>query len=83
MELLERKSFDLEDYVQDVYNLLSDSEHLKAHLPPDSKLDSNLDYLKRLTDKNREKNNLDYFKKNKPKSLFSMALSHSSGHATG
>ena len=61
LELLERKSFDLEDYVQDVYNLLSDSEHLKAHLPPDPKLDSNLDYLKRLTDKNREKNNLDYF----------------------
>ncbi len=61
LEFLERKSFDLEDYVQDVYNLLSDSEHLKAHLPPDPKLDSNLDYLKRLTDKNREKNNLDYF----------------------
>jgi DNA helicase II / ATP-dependent DNA helicase PcrA len=61
LELLERKRFDLEDYVQDVYNLLSDSKYLKAHLPSDPKLDSNLDYLKRLTDKNREKNNLDYF----------------------
>ncbi|MZH02197.1 MAG: hypothetical protein F3745_01990 [Nitrospinae bacterium] len=61
LEFLERKSFDLEDYVQDVYNLLSDSEHLKAHLLPNPKLVSHLDYLKRLTDKNREKNNLDYF----------------------
>ena len=61
LELLEGKAFDLEDYVQDVYNLLSDSEHLKGHLSPNPKLASNLDYLKRLTDKNREKNNLDYF----------------------
>lgn len=61
LKFLESKSFELEDYVQDVYNFLSDSEHLKAHLRYSPKLDSNLSYLKRLTDKNREKNNLDYF----------------------
>ena len=51
----------MEDYLQDLYNLLSDTNHLKKYLPPDSKLDSNLDYLKRLTEKNRLKKNLDYF----------------------
>ena len=51
----------LEDYVQDLYNLLSDTEHLKKFLPSDPKLNSNLDYLKRLTQKNRLKKNLDYF----------------------
>jgi DNA helicase II / ATP-dependent DNA helicase PcrA len=51
----------LEDYVQDLYNLLSDTEHLKKYLKPDPKLASNLEYLKRLTDKNRLKKNLDYF----------------------
>ena len=61
LEFLKRKTYELEDYVQDIYNLLSDSEHLKAYLPAHEKLDSNLDYLKRLTDKNRAKNNLDYF----------------------
>ncbi|MZH14142.1 MAG: AAA family ATPase [Nitrospinae bacterium] len=51
----------LEDYVQDLYNLLSDSEHLKKYLPSDPRLNSNLDYLNRLTQKNRLKKNLDYF----------------------
>ncbi len=50
-----------EDYLQDLYNLLSDTEHLKKYLKPDAKLTSNLEYLKRLTDKNRLKKNLDYF----------------------
>ncbi|HIJ51192.1 MAG TPA: UvrD-helicase domain-containing protein [Nitrospinae bacterium] len=50
-----------EDYLQDLYNLLSDTEHLKKYLKRDSKLESNLEYLKRLTDKNRLKKNLDYF----------------------
>jgi len=50
-----------EDYLQDLYNLLSDTEHLKKYLKPDVKLTSNLEYLKRLTDKNRVKKNLDYF----------------------
>ena len=61
LKFLESKRFDLEDYVQDVYNFLSDSEHLKTYLPYGPKLDSNLAYLKRLTEKNREKNNLDYY----------------------
>ena len=51
----------LEDYVQDLYNLLSDKEHLKKYLPSDPKINSNLDYLERLTQKNRFKKNLDYF----------------------
>ena len=38
-----------------------DTDHLKKYLPSDSKLASNLDYLKRLTEKNRLKKNLDYF----------------------
>jgi len=50
-----------EDYLQDLYNLLSDTEHLMKYLKPDAKLASNLEYLKRLTDKNRLKKNLDYF----------------------
>ncbi len=61
LNFLKNKSFELEDYIQDVYNFLSDSKHLKAHLPYNPKLDSNLSYLKGLTEKNREKNNLDYF----------------------
>ena len=61
LEFLERKSFDMEDYVHDVYNLLDDSGHMKGYLSPNPKLDSHLDYLKRLTEKNRSKNNLDYF----------------------
>jgi DNA helicase-2/ATP-dependent DNA helicase PcrA len=50
-----------EDYLQDLYNLISDGEHLKKYLKPGPKLKSNLEYLKRLTDKNRVKKNLDYF----------------------
>ena len=61
LEFLKRKIFDLEDYVQDIYKLLADIVHLKNYLSPDTKLDSHLDYLKRLTEKNQAKNNLDYF----------------------
>jgi DNA helicase II / ATP-dependent DNA helicase PcrA len=61
LEFLKNKGLQLEDYIQDVYNLLGDSEHLKIYLPSGPKLDSNLEYLKRLTEKNKEKNNLDYF----------------------
>jgi DNA helicase II / ATP-dependent DNA helicase PcrA len=50
-----------EDYLQDLYSLLSDTEHLKKYLKRDAKLASNLEYLKRLTEKNRLKKNLDYF----------------------
>ncbi len=41
LELLERKNFDLEDYVQDVYNLLSDSEqsdYYTHQTPPTTKM---------------------------------------------
>jgi DNA helicase II / ATP-dependent DNA helicase PcrA len=61
LEFLKRKTFDMEDYVQDIYNLLADTNRLKNYLPANPKLDSNLDYLKRLTEKNQAKNNLDYF----------------------
>jgi DNA helicase II / ATP-dependent DNA helicase PcrA len=61
LEFLKRKTFDMEDYVQDIYNLLANTSHLKNYLPANPKLDSNLDYLKRLTEKNQAKNNLDYF----------------------
>ncbi len=58
---IKKQISNLEDYLQDLYNLLSDTEHLKKYLPHDAKLASNLDYLKRLTEKNRHKKNLDYF----------------------
>ena len=58
---IKKQISNLEDYLQDLYNLLSDTEHLKKYLKSDSKLVSNLDYLKRLTEKNRLKKNLDYF----------------------
>lgn len=58
---IKKQISNLEDYLQDLYNLLSDKGHLKKYLRPDAKLDSNLDYLKRLTEKSRLKKNLDYF----------------------
>lgn len=58
---IKKQISNLEDYLQDLYNLLSDAEHLKNYLPASPKLNSNLDYLKRLTEKNRLKKNLDYF----------------------
>ena len=58
---IKKQISNLEDYLQDLYDLLSDTDHLKKYLPSDSKLASNLDYLKRLTEKNRLKKNLDYF----------------------
>ena len=59
--LVKKQIANQEDYLQDLYNLLSDTEHLKKYLKRDTKLASNLEYLKRLTDKNRLKKNLDYF----------------------
>jgi DNA helicase II / ATP-dependent DNA helicase PcrA len=61
LEFLKQKSMSMENYIHDIYSLLADSEHLKSYLPSNAKLDSNLDYLKRLTEKNQEKSNLDYF----------------------
>jgi len=51
----------MEDYINDIYDLLADSDHLRSHLKPDRKLDYHLDYLKQKTEKNREHKNLDYF----------------------
>ena len=58
---IKKQIFSFEDYLQDLYELLSDVDHLKQYLRTDTKLSSNLDYLKRLTEKNRLKKNLDYF----------------------
>ncbi len=51
----------MEDYINDIYDLLADSDLLRAHLKPDGKLDYHLDYLKQQTEKNRKYKNLDYF----------------------
>ena len=58
---IKKQISNLEDYFQDLYNLLSDTDHLKNYLRPGAKLTSNIDNLKRLTEKNRLKKNLDYF----------------------
>ncbi len=51
----------MEDYINDIYDLLADSDLLRQHLKPDRKLDFHLDYLKQQTEKNRKYKNLDYF----------------------
>lgn len=51
----------MEDYINDIYDLMADSDLLRAHLKPDRKLDYHLDYLKQQTEKNRKYKNLDYF----------------------
>ena len=51
----------MEDYINDIYDLLADSDHLRCYLKPDRKLDYHLDYLKQKTEKNRNQKNLDYF----------------------
>ena len=61
LSFIKKQISNLEDYLQDLYNLLSDTDHLKKYLPSDAKLAFNLDYLRRLTEKNRLRNNLDYF----------------------
>jgi len=51
----------MEDYINDIYDLLADSEHLRAYLKPERKLDYHLEYLRNRTEKNRKNKNLDYF----------------------
>ncbi|MCH7623638.1 MAG: UvrD-helicase domain-containing protein, partial [Nitrospinae bacterium] len=51
----------MEDYINDIYDLLADSDLLRSHLKPDRKLDYHLDYLKQKTEKDRQYKNLDYF----------------------
>ena len=50
-----------EDYIGNLFDLLSDKELLTSHLPADPKLEEHLDYLSRLVEKNRGKNHLDYY----------------------
>jgi len=52
---------DQEDYVGDLYKLLSDEKLLGSFLPADPKLEEHLSYLSRMVDKNRRKNYLDYY----------------------
>ncbi len=52
---------DQEDYIGDLFNLLSDKKLLASHLPSDPRLDEHLEYLSRLIEKNRRKNHLDYY----------------------
>ena len=51
----------MEDYINDIYDLLADSDHLRKYLRPDPKLDYHLEYLRNRTHKNRKNKNLDYF----------------------
>ena len=51
----------MEDYVNDIYDLLADSDHLRSHLKPERKLDKHLEYLRSRTEKDRKNRNLDYF----------------------
>lgn len=51
----------MEDYINDIYDLLADSDHLRSHLKPNPKLDYHLEYLRGAVHKNRRNNNLDYF----------------------
>ena len=61
LALLQERQNKLEDYIHDIYDLLSDSEHLRPYLQPHPKLDYHLDYLRKQTERNRKHNNLDYF----------------------
>jgi len=51
----------MEDYINDIYDLLADSDHLRSHLKPERKLDNYLEYLRNRTEKDRKNRNLDYF----------------------
>lgn len=61
LDILKAKMDRLEDYIADLFDLLSDSEFLAKYLAPHPKMASQLQYLKRLAEKNRAKNQLDYF----------------------
>jgi hypothetical protein len=50
---------DQEDYVGDLYKLLSDEKLLGSFLPADPKLGEHLSYLSRMVDNNRRKKHLD------------------------
>ncbi|SVB85507.1 uncharacterized protein METZ01_LOCUS238361, partial [marine metagenome] len=52
---------DQEDYIGDLYDLLSDRKLLSSFLPAEPKLEEHLMYLGRVVEKNRRKNHLDYY----------------------
>ncbi|MFQ5449012.1 MAG: 3'-5' exonuclease [Nitrospinaceae bacterium] len=59
--LLNNQLEKLQDYIGDLYDLLSDEAHLRSYLKPSGKLGSHLQYLARLTARNRRNHALDYF----------------------
>ncbi|KMP10923.1 hypothetical protein UR09_04855 [Candidatus Nitromaritima sp. SCGC AAA799-A02] len=61
LEFLQTVLVDQEDYVGNLYDLMSDKKRLASCLPPAPRLEENLEYLRRLTEKNRRKNHLDHF----------------------
>ncbi|MCH8157781.1 MAG: UvrD-helicase domain-containing protein, partial [Nitrospinae bacterium] len=61
LEFLNTLLIDLEDHVGNLYELLADKTLLTSCLPDGPKRAEHLDYLFRLTEKNRQKNHLDYF----------------------
>lgn len=50
-----------EDYIADLYDLLSDEKLLSSFLPAEPKLGIHLSYLSRMVEKDRRKNHLDYY----------------------
>jgi DNA helicase-2/ATP-dependent DNA helicase PcrA len=50
-----------EDFIGDLYDLLSDEKLLSSFLPAEPKLEEHLSYLSRMIENNRNKNNLDYY----------------------
>ena len=58
---LQTKCSAMQDYIGDIYRILGDPEFLARYLKPHEKRVSELQYLKRLCEKNRDKKILDYF----------------------
>jgi len=50
-----------EDFIGDLYDLLSDEKLLSSFLPAEPKLEEHLSYLSRMVKNNRNKSNLDYY----------------------
>ena len=52
---------DQENYISDLYDLLSDVNLLASFLPKENKLEDHLSYLSRMVDKDRRSGQLDYY----------------------
>jgi len=61
LDYVKHLSIDQEDYVGDLYRLLSDEKLLSSFLPTEPKLKEHLSFLSRMVEKNRRKNFLDYY----------------------